>query len=292
MQKVQVERHEDKAVFSWLEEMGAKTYVNQKYWEILAKNTEDNLEKPLIKTYQELMNKIGEVLKDDPNKFHILQDIFTKGAGAYKDPSVRETIKKLIDQVRISAGLALPKGMVRTIEELEGMPKFTLKLKSFASDLKFLLTNIEQVEPVVKRMTAHLSEEEQKQIAERMRKSIEEYGFYFGYGESALTASLRKLMHDMERYPETMRKEFFGATYMGTHYGSFAEEVASSVPVSNIVKQVEDKLPQRIVDSLKGNLDTIENVWKYLQGLPQEVTDKVGDKFDDVMNNLGRLFHD
>lgn len=288
MRKVQVETHVDTAIFKWLEEeVKATVFVGQKHWDILKKEVGKE-DKPLVDTYQKLMDKIGEAVKDEPKKEEILKRMFYGSPTALKDEA-REIVEKLLSEVRISKGLALPKNIVRTIEELEGLEKQSLKLRSFALDLKFLLHEESDVNQLIERMGTALTDEEKEVLVERIEESISKFGYFFGFGESALIGGLRKLGKDMERLPESMRKEFFSGTYMGPVYGSFAEEVASTIPVADIGLSMEEKLPQKLVESLQVNLDVLENVSKFMKTIPDQVGERFKNQYDEVMKRLNRM---
>lgn len=284
--KLRVETNVDEGIFGWLEDMGVKT-SGQRLWDITMQDIKAENEENVISSYQEFLDLIGDKFKDEEDIVRILF-----GSTRVYEKPLKKKLEEILESTTFKEGLGLPRGLINTINEIKGT-KIEIS-RSFKNDLKFIVQDAEKAKEIIEKMSANLKDEDRTNLIERAMKAIEQFGWYFLYGESKITGAPRKLAEDLERLPPSMRNEFLSAASAGKGFSVFQGIASSNIPVEQRLEELRRTSPAEIWKITKNTLEELGGMSDFLKGmekgLPSIIADETAKRILDATQQIKTIF--
>lgn len=304
MDKMKMETEIDKALFKWLDkDMEVKIGKTQRMWDQLLKDVmptdeegEEIEPEVFVETYQDFLDLLGEKLEGKENLETLREEIL------FGDPKkVSAELKELMDEIMettgFKKGLQVPRIFRKGLEEAQEMEKgelFGKKLNNIKNDLKFIVEDVDKVGDIIERMGGSLSEEEKANLVDRAINAIEQYGWYYFFGESKVFGSERKVSEEKKRLGPGAGTEMLSAAQYGKEFSLFTEIASSQIPIEKVIEEMAENKPEQMVKMLEGNQLLLESMYNYMKGMEDDIVENLSDemvgKFEEEMDKLSVLF--
>ena len=303
MNKLKAETEVDKAVYKWLkDEMDIDiSNVTQRIWDRLTKDVEPEEGTEIeveteVKTSQDFLDLIGKILELREDKEELREEIFS-GDPTKASEELKDFIREELKAVTFKGGIQVPRVFRKGLEEARGLEKgelYDVKLRNIKNDIKFILKDIEKIEPIVEQMGKGLSPEEREDLIERAKEAIQSYGWYYFIGESKVYGDERKLAAEKKKMKAGAAKELLTSAQWGTVFSLFTEYVGSQISVEKTEEEMKRTAPEQMVKMLEGNKEFMEHMYTYMKGNRDSVIEGLSEemrvRFEEVMDKFGILF--
>jgi len=281
----------DEAVFKWLRE---QTDVNilevQRIWDELIKDITQG-GKDVVETYDDLMEFLGEKLKNLPEdkQKEILDMIFKGGPSRPEINALKPYVAEWMKDLTLLKGVAAPRVLIKALvesmekEEREKLGKYKdITGKSFRVDFKALVGKVADIEAIVQRLGVHMPEQQRDEVIEILQAWAEKYGWAFLFGGSKISDTLRKYLEDESRFPQSMKKFYLRASIGGPIGADFLKEVATDVTVEKTFEKYQEELPTKIEEGMKSTIDAMDKMMGFIRTLPVDVAERIRDMVENL----------